>query len=611
MAEAAPDLRRDEELPRSFGRFTLLQVLGTGGMGRVYLAWLEGADSFRKMVAVKILSDRPRDADNEAVVFASIRNEARIGALLRHPGITEVYDYGVQDGVPWISMEVVDGVDLEMITRRCAPLPPGTVIDLGMQLCSALDYAHDFSDGEVKVHLVHRDLKPANVLVDRFGRVKITDFGIARSTLSTGITTISGVLKGTPTFMAPEQVLGRTLDARTDLFAVGAILYEATTGKRLLRRDDVGATVAAVLAVDELIEVGGGFDKVDSYLPGLARVLRGCLAKDPDKRYANAAELGEALYGLLVDQPGLLSRPREGLGAFVTKIAGEKRWARSTEDAEPAAVPGGATDLLGGRGVTRVGTGTELSPAPDSVLVARGLGSSGVRLRALARWLPPVRARGPMAVVVVALAVLAGVSGSLGTTETDDPLREPALFDPVVMEVSRPVTGPAADTEGAEPGPEDGERAGQGPPGAASAARPPGPVEAETFGAVAALAGPEADVGAVPAAEATSAPGEVRSQAVHRRVIKTMAASTARSFIIEAQGLDLAHVRMFFRAGNEEAWGHRALSEVAAGYWGVVIELDDHGARAAEYWFEVQPREGASYVLDDGGKPWLVEILPR
>lgn len=598
MAEAAENPTPTEEFPRRFGRFTLLQVLGQGGMGRVYRAWLEGPGSFRKMVAVKILHTRERDPENARIVRASIRNEARIGALLRHPGVVEVYDYGIEEDLPWISMEVVDGVDLELILRKCSPLPASALLDLGLQLCSALDYAHDFSDGKVKVHLVHRDLKPANIIVDRFGRAKITDFGIARSTLATGVTTASGVMKGTPTFMAPEQILGKGIDARTDLFAIGAILYEAATGRRLLRRDGVAATVAAVLAVDELTAKGSGFDEVNDRVPGLAEVLRRCLAKDPSRRYSAASELADELMTLLVSNPRTMRGTRDGLSTLVARLGGNDQWLRSTADPTREVTPSNVfartpTDILLAQLGLRAHPG-DTSPAVGRIrLVSQTSPRAMVRrpARTLSERLPPLRARGPEALMVVLVALLLGMSGaSNGDAET--PLSEPAPYNGVFVEEPRLALVSA-------PPPR---RAARPAPVSSKASAPAAQV------ARAAEVAPGVEVTSKP--QSAPAPSIVRSEAVHRRVIGRVRPGTSRSFIVEAQGLDLAHVRLYTRSGSQGAWAHRALSEVAAGYWGTVIQFPTEAIGSTDYWFEVQPVDGSAYSLDDGGQPWTVTVAP-
>jgi len=603
MPEAAKEtMKPAADFPRRFGRFVLLGTLGSGGMGKVFRAWLEGPDSFRKLVAVKVLAPKKRQPENEDIIRASIRNEARIGALLRHPGVVEVYDYGIEAGLPWISMELVEGADLERLLKVGRTLPPAALLDLGLQVCSALDYAHDFSDGEVKVHLVHRDLKPANIIVDRFGRARITDFGIARSTLATGATTASGLMKGTPTFMAPEQILSKHVDARTDIFALGAILFEAATGERLLRRDGVAATVAAVLAVDE-ITATPAFEKVNQCIPGLARVLRRCLAKDPDGRYPTATALGEDLLGLMLAQPALVGGSRDGLAAVVARAEAAQPGGPPAPSlmVEPSDVMARTpTDVLLARyGLDRPGANEPQQLAdrtPSSGVVRRGPQTLSER------WARP---RNRALMLLVAGAALAGVgmSGGLLWPEADEaapvvaaPEEEPT-FTPVGWDEGEPLPEPAPVVARATPR----------PPAMIPARPPKEPTPAvDQPSNVLAEARP---VEAGAAVAAVPSPTTItRTVAVHRRLVQRAHAGTSRSFIVEAQGLDIDHVRLFLRHGEDEPWEHRVLTEVASGYWGAVVPIEERMAGVAAYRFEVKPSDGPAYSVNDDGAPWTFEV---
>lgn len=613
MPEAAKEtMKPAADFPRRFGRFVLLGTLGSGGMGKVFRAWLEGPDSFRKLVAVKVLSPKKRQPENEDIIRASIRNEARIGALLRHPGVVEVYDYGVEAGLPWISMELVEGADLEQLLKVGRTLPPAAILDLGLQVCSALDYAHDFSDGEVKVHLVHRDLKPANIIIDRFGRARITDFGIARSTLATGATTASGLMKGTPTFMAPEQILSKHVDSRTDIFALGAILFEAATGERLLRRDGVAATVAAVLAVDE-ITATRDFERVDQCIPGLSRVLRRCLAKDPERRYPSATALGEDLLGLMLAQPALVGGSRDGLAAAVARFeaAGPGGPPAPSLMVEPSDVMARTpTDVL----LARYGLDRPGANEPQQLAGLDRTTASGRMVQQPAQTLSE-RLGGPRrSLVLLALAALvAGVGMSGGLLWPDDPAPEP-----VEEEVAEePTFTPVEWDEGAEePAPltravARPERVIQSPKRA--------PKEVTTEAVASAPAEPErtepaprgearpVEAGAAIAAAPSPAPIQ-RTAAVHRRLVQRAHAGTSRSFIVETQGLEIDHVRLFLRHGENAPWEHRVLSEVASGYWGAVVPIEERMAGIAEYRFEVKPADGVAYALDEDGAPWTFEV---
>lgn len=561
--------------PPTFGRFELLETLGEGGMGRVYRAMLTGPSGFRKSVALKVLI--PRDAaDQHAAIYASsIRNEARLGALLRHPGLVEVYDHGVTDGIPWLAMEYVEGVDLDCVLRSEGPLPPGVVIDLGLQLCSALQYAHSFCVADRPLHLVHRDLKPANVLVDHFGRIKITDLGIARSELATVATTAEGLLKGTPTFIAPEQITGGHVDNRADLFAVGAILYEAATGQRLFRRDGMSATVAAVLAVDEILLLGDEMDCADAILPGLADVLRGCLWCDPEVRFSSADVLAEALIELSV-QTHMLGGP--SLEHIARRVKLRRSWSQETI-ATPSPPPPRLPTVPANAPATVVASAAVPSdaelPEVEPALLSR------TRIRAVgwpeepARRGPAIRARGVEGLLVAALALLVSVSGPFG-----DPHPVQAT---VVERIPMTFVGPLIEDGGALAVEED------------DASEPTTHVPAPV-----AVTAPV--LGPPPMAVADAGPARAR----HTRIVSRARVGTSRSFLVEgAEGL--ARVRLFVRAGDGP-WRHEPLSRVADGYWGTVVKFDATLEGTAAYWFEVQPVDGAVYTLGSAETPWLVDV---
>ncbi len=292
-SDAVGTARPKTRFPSEFGRFTLVGLLGQGGMGAVFEAELRGPGGFRKRIALKVLHASVLAAT--ARMGIDLRTEARLGALLHHPGIVEIYDYGVTGGQPWISMEFVDGLELSDLLRG-AGRPPATVaVELARQLAQALDHAHSLRADGKPAGFVHRDLKPSNVIIDREGRAKITDFGIAKASVISRVTTRAGVTKGTPAYMSPEQARGGEVDARSDLFSLGTVLYQVVMGQRLFQGGSPAATVHAVLDVDELLGDRAVLGAVDALVPGLGFVLRGCLQEDPDLRWGGADEVLEAL----------------------------------------------------------------------------------------------------------------------------------------------------------------------------------------------------------------------------------------------------------------------------------------------------------------------------
>ncbi|MCO4769403.1 MAG: serine/threonine protein kinase, partial [Deltaproteobacteria bacterium] len=179
MSPPSPETLREDDLPVAFGRFTLTGLLGKGGMGRVFRAVLVGPSGFRKDVALKVISGGDREAIAE--VRAGLGKEARIGALLSHPNIVDVYDFGDEEGLPWISMELVHGLDLQAM-MAVTRLAPRHVVQLGVAIAAGLEHAHSLQIDDEPAGLVHRDLKPSNVLISRDGIVKVMDFGIAKLT---------------------------------------------------------------------------------------------------------------------------------------------------------------------------------------------------------------------------------------------------------------------------------------------------------------------------------------------------------------------------------------------------------------------------------------------
>jgi len=291
-----PELLDTGDFPARFGRYTLVGLLGEGGMARVFRAELSGPGGFRKAAAVKVI--RRSLAGRDESLRRALEKEARLGGLLKHPGVVETYDFGVEDGSPYIAMELVDGTNLDDLVREAGRLPPEVTLAFGVRLCDALAYAHGLAVDGRAVGLVHRDLKPANVLVGRDGSVKIADFGIAKASALLGSSTATGMIKGTPSYMSPEQLAGEPLDGRSDLFSLATILFELATGDRLQTADSLPALAMAVLQTEDRLADGSLLRPLDEAAPGLGLVLARCLRKDPNERYPGAADLGRDLRAL-------------------------------------------------------------------------------------------------------------------------------------------------------------------------------------------------------------------------------------------------------------------------------------------------------------------------
>src|SRR5512143_4142180 len=267
------------------GPYEILSPLGAGGMGEVYRA---KDPRLGREVAVKVL---PASFSNDADRLRRFEQEARAAGLLNHPNITAVYDIGSHDGAPYVVSEFLEGETLRAALAG-GHLSARKAIDHAIQLAQGLAAVHDKG-------IVHRDLKPENVFVTKDGRVKILDFGLAKLThaeqggsavtnlpTATGATE-PGVVLGTLGYMSPEQGKGKPADARSDIFSFGAILYEMLSGQRAFQADSAAETMSAILREDPPdLSVTN-----QSLPPGIDRILRHCLEKNPEQRFQSARDL--------------------------------------------------------------------------------------------------------------------------------------------------------------------------------------------------------------------------------------------------------------------------------------------------------------------------------
>src|SRR5580700_10695959 len=197
-------------------RYRIVAMAGRGGMGEVYRA--EDL-KLGQVVAIKFL---PESLSQDATTLARFHSEVRIARQVSHPNVCRVFDIGDADGVPFLSMEYVDGEDLASVVRRIGRLSPDKATEVARQICAGLSAAHERG-------VVHRDLKPANVMLDSAGKIRITDFGLAAIAAALEGADIQA---GTPAYMAPEQLAGREVTTKSDIYSLGLILYEILTGKR-------------------------------------------------------------------------------------------------------------------------------------------------------------------------------------------------------------------------------------------------------------------------------------------------------------------------------------------------------------------------------------------
>src|SRR6184192_4315136 len=254
------------------GRYRILRKLGTGGMANVYLAEDE---VLGRRVAIKILNDRHAGDDQFVERF---RREAKNAASLSHPNIVSIYDRGGAEGTYYIAMEYLDGRSLKELIVARGPAPIHLAVDYARQILAAIRFAHRHG-------IVHRDIKPHNVLVDGEGRLKVTDFGIARAGVSQ--MTEAGSIIGTAQYLSPEQARPSDVDERSDLYSLGIVLYELLTGTVPFNGDTpVEIAMKHLSTVPELPST-----KRPEIPRDLDLIVMRSLAKDPDDRYQNAEEM--------------------------------------------------------------------------------------------------------------------------------------------------------------------------------------------------------------------------------------------------------------------------------------------------------------------------------
>jgi serine/threonine protein kinase len=286
-------------------KFVILRSLAMGGMAEILLARVRDPAKPERLVVLKRMH-RQLAVDREYVKM--FVDEARLAITLRHPNVVEVYESGEDDGQCYIAMEYLHGHDLRRVLSQMAkkrvPMRLANALSIARAVCRGLDYTHERTDvsGEL-LGIVHRDVSPHNVLVTYGGRVKLVDFGIAKTTIQLARTR-TGILKGKVAYMSPEQALGESLDRRSDVFCIGILLWEMTTGHWLYRRKSELETLKAVVEHDAPppSQVIAGYPKE------LEQIVMKTLARKREDRWQSAGELGEAL-GAFAKQRRLDLRP--------------------------------------------------------------------------------------------------------------------------------------------------------------------------------------------------------------------------------------------------------------------------------------------------------------
>ena len=362
----------------ALGRYELLLPIARGGMAQVWAARLHGTRGFQKVVAIKtILSGAIDDARMEEMFLV----EAELAAQIHHPNVVGTIDLGEHEGVLYLVMEWVDGESLNQLMAKAARqggVPLAIGVNLIGQACKGLYAAHTLRDDQgALLGVVHRDVSPQNLLVTFSGTAKLVDFGIAKATSKASGFTEAGEVKGKFAYMAPEQVRAQAVDARTDLFALGILLYQITTGKHPFRGENPAETLQNICSER-------GPTPPSAFLPDypaeLEAVVAKALAKDPDQRFASANEMLTALERAM---PGPLE------ASFDVQVADYLKGlfgARAAERRTALRVAQERVDQARADSVSSISLGTLRAIAIDRV---DGTGSSPISARLIAP--PPSR----------------------------------------------------------------------------------------------------------------------------------------------------------------------------------------------------------------------------
>ena len=291
--------------PECFGRYLLVDRIGAGGMAEVFLAVMPGAEGFKRTFVVKRIQAERAQSPEFVRMFI---DEARIGSLLDHPNIVQVYDFGNVDGMYFLAMEYLTGRDVSAIISRLCSLqracPPAVAAHIAREVALGLGYAHGLAGDDGKnLNIVHRDVSPSNIMCLRSGGVKLLDFGIAKALDAYGAAaepTAHGVLKGKLAYVAPERIRGQAFDGRVDVFALGVVLWEMLVGRRLFRGKDELESLRFVLdlSVPPPSSLRRGIPEA------LDAVVLRALERNPDARYPSAQAMADDLERGLRATPG-------------------------------------------------------------------------------------------------------------------------------------------------------------------------------------------------------------------------------------------------------------------------------------------------------------------
>ena len=384
--------------PTTIGRYELCFELASGGMASVYLARAEGSPGFEKLVALKRI--HPHLASEKGYVEMFL-DEARIASRITHPNVCTVFDFGEADGEYFIAMEYLVGEPLSRVHRRImanaaqrtSTLLPARMARVIAQACEGLHAAHELKDADGEsLSVVHRDVSAENLFVTYDGATQVVDFGIAHARQRIHQTE-AGQVKGTFPYMAPEQMTAAVVDRRVDVWALGAVLWELLTLRRLFLRDTDVNTMYAVLSS----EIKPPSEYRPEIPPELDEIVLKALQRNPDERWQTAREMGKALRRVLAQQEELVGPAElaDWLGELFPDGEARKRHvmeiARTSDASGFADPPHRASDESGKRGlqIPKTAGGPRVPPAPPlpASLIVMGIGVATVLAVVALDWL--------------------------------------------------------------------------------------------------------------------------------------------------------------------------------------------------------------------------------